>query len=78
MSAGRILTLSCSKSGASWLQLKTPTKADVTGGVVAALTQLVAHPQVGKTAIDGVVIGTTHFVNAVVTRSIATCPEPRR
>ena len=48
--------------------IKTPTTADVTGGIVKALAELAAHPQVGKVAIDGVVIGTTHFVNAVVQR----------
>ena len=48
--------------------VKTPTSADVTGGIVAALELLGRHPQVARGAIDGVVIGTTHFVNAVVQR----------
>src|SRR4029077_9915839 len=48
--------------------VKTPTSADVTGGIVAALELLGRHPQVAQGAIDGVVIGTTHFVNAVVQR----------
>jgi N-methylhydantoinase A/oxoprolinase/acetone carboxylase beta subunit len=48
--------------------VKTPTTADVTGGIVAALDLLGRHPQVARGAIDGVVIGTTHFVNAVVER----------
>jgi N-methylhydantoinase A/oxoprolinase/acetone carboxylase beta subunit len=48
--------------------VKTPTTADVTDGIVAALRLLAAHPAVGQGPIDGVVIGTTHFVNAVVQR----------
>jgi N-methylhydantoinase A/oxoprolinase/acetone carboxylase beta subunit len=48
--------------------VKTPTTADVTGGIVAALDLLGRHPQVARGAIDGVVIGTTHFVNAIVQR----------
>ncbi len=46
--------------------VKTPTTADVTTGIVAALAALVSHPEVVRGVIDGVVIGTTHFVNAVV------------
>src|SRR6266853_1704504 len=48
--------------------VKTPTTADVTAGIVAALSQLARHPEVARGMIDGVVIGTTHFVNAVVER----------
>src|SRR5271170_477885 len=48
--------------------VKTPTTQDVTGGIVAALDLLGRHPEVARGAIDGVVIGTTHFVNAVVQR----------
>ena len=48
--------------------VKTPTTADVTGGIVAALETLTRHPDVAQGQIDGVVIGTTHFVNAVVQR----------
>jgi N-methylhydantoinase A/oxoprolinase/acetone carboxylase beta subunit len=48
--------------------VKTPTTADVTGGIVAALALLGDHPEVARGGIDGVVIGTTHFVNAVVQR----------
>ncbi len=50
------------------LAVKTPTTPDVTRGIVAALGSLAAHPAVARGAIDGVVIGTTHFVNAVVQR----------
>src|SRR5260370_702759 len=48
--------------------IKTPTTADVTAGIVTALAALAGHREVGRGAIDGVVIGTTHFVNAVVQR----------
>ncbi|MBV9829921.1 MAG: hydantoinase/oxoprolinase family protein [Alphaproteobacteria bacterium] len=48
--------------------IKTPTTEDVTGGIVAALELLGRHPEVAKSAIYGVVIGTTHFVNAVIQR----------
>ncbi len=48
--------------------IKTPTTADVTTGMVTALAGLARHPGVAHGAIDGVVIGTTHFVNAVVQR----------
>ena len=48
--------------------VKTPTTADVTTGIVTALAELSAHPEVAAGTIGGVVIGTTHFVNAVVQR----------
>ncbi len=48
--------------------VKTPTTPDVTEGIVAALGLLGHHPEVARGAIDGVVIGTTHFVNAIVQR----------
>src|SRR5260221_8038733 len=48
--------------------IKTPTTEDVTDGIVAALDQLGRHPEVARGMIDGVVIGTTHFVNAVIQR----------
>src|SRR5205823_1563867 len=48
--------------------VKTPTTEDVTGGIVTALGLLSNHAEVAHGAIDGVVIGTTHFVNAVVQR----------
>jgi N-methylhydantoinase A/oxoprolinase/acetone carboxylase beta subunit len=46
--------------------VKTPTTEDVSGGIVAALELLSRHREVAHGAIDGVVVGTTHFVNAVV------------
>ena len=48
--------------------VKTPTTEDVTGGIVAALGRLVRHPTAAGGRIDAVVIGTTHFVNAIVQR----------
>jgi len=48
--------------------VKTPTTPDLPSGIVAALGSLTAHPVVARGGIDGVVIGTTHFVNAVVQR----------
>src|SRR3984893_9799252 len=48
--------------------VKTQTTADVTAGIVAALAELARHPEVARGMIAGVVIGTTHFVNAVVQR----------
>jgi N-methylhydantoinase A/oxoprolinase/acetone carboxylase beta subunit len=48
--------------------VKTPTTDDVTTGIMTALAELALHPAVARSAIDGVVIGTTHFVNAVVQR----------
>jgi N-methylhydantoinase A/oxoprolinase/acetone carboxylase beta subunit len=48
--------------------VKTPTTQDVTGGILRAVAELAAYPAVIPAQIDGVVIGTTHFVNAVVER----------
>src|ERR1700744_366320 len=48
--------------------VKTPTTEDVTGGIVGALDLLRQHQEVAQGRIDGVIIGTTHFINAVVQR----------
>jgi len=48
--------------------VKSPTTEDVTGGILAALDLLRRRPEVARGRIDGVVIGTTHFINAVVQR----------
>jgi N-methylhydantoinase A/oxoprolinase/acetone carboxylase beta subunit len=48
--------------------VKTPTTEEVTGGIVTALGLLTRHPEVTRGPIDGVVVGTTHFVNAVIQR----------
>jgi N-methylhydantoinase A/oxoprolinase/acetone carboxylase beta subunit len=47
---------------------KTPTTANVSDGIVSALKNLVADSGVDVTTLDGVMIGTTHFTNAVVER----------
>ena len=47
--------------------VKTPTSKDITGGVTEALSRLRAEPA-DQGDVDGVMIGTTHFVNAVVQR----------
>ncbi|MGB0555550.1 MAG: hydantoinase/oxoprolinase N-terminal domain-containing protein, partial [Alphaproteobacteria bacterium] len=48
--------------------VKTPTTEDVTGGIRTALQALLADPDVSANGIEAVMIGTTHFVNAVVQR----------
>jgi len=46
---------------------KSPTSADVRGGVIDALRTLIAQaPRTATTSIDYAVIGTTHFTNAFV------------
>lgn len=47
---------------------KTPTTEDVTGGIRTALRDLVATLTVPVSDVRAVMIGTTHFVNAVVQR----------
>jgi N-methylhydantoinase A/oxoprolinase/acetone carboxylase beta subunit len=47
--------------------VKRPTTADVTSGILDALKALRAEPAAGGT-VDAVVIGTTHFINAVIQR----------
>lgn len=47
--------------------VKAPTSEDVTGGILQALSQLRAE-SAGQGSVDGVMIGTTHFINAVVQR----------
>jgi N-methylhydantoinase A/oxoprolinase/acetone carboxylase beta subunit len=48
--------------------VKTATTADVTTGIVAALQRLLAAVEPGARRVDAVMIGTTHFTNAVVQR----------
>lgn len=48
--------------------VKTATTADVTSGITAALKQLLARQPVDLASVRGVMIGTTHFTNAVVQR----------
>ena len=52
--------------------VKTTTTEDITGGVLRALEDLVAELGEGRIgALDAVMIGTTHFTNAVVERARA-------
>jgi N-methylhydantoinase A/oxoprolinase/acetone carboxylase beta subunit len=47
--------------------VKAPTSADVTGGIVAAMRKL--RTQTGDAAdVGAILIGTTHFINAVIQR----------
>jgi N-methylhydantoinase A/oxoprolinase/acetone carboxylase beta subunit len=48
--------------------VKQPTTADVTTGIVAALRALLAGVPPERRRVDAVMIGTTHFTNAVVQR----------
>jgi len=48
-------------------KMKTPTTPDVTGGVLAVLRPLLAQLPSGAD-LTGIMIGTTHFTNAVVER----------
>ena len=47
--------------------VKTPTTTDVTSGIRAALARLLDQAG-GPPAVEAVMIGTTHFTNAVVQR----------
>jgi N-methylhydantoinase A/oxoprolinase/acetone carboxylase beta subunit len=47
-------------------EVKTPTTADVTGGIVTAVRSLLADRDVDIADVQAVMIGTTHFTNAVV------------
>ena len=47
---------------------KTPTTANVSEGIAKALRTVIADSGIDSAAIDGVMIGTTHFTNAVVER----------
>src|SRR3954451_19580132 len=48
--------------------VKAPTTPDVTSGILNSLSRLIATGAVGQRPIDAVMIGTTHFINAVVQR----------
>ncbi|OJJ76688.1 hypothetical protein ASPBRDRAFT_170896 [Aspergillus brasiliensis CBS 101740] len=48
---------------------KAPTTPDVTTGITAAVQAVIAAANVPLSSIGCVIIGTTHFVNAVVQRS---------
>lgn len=46
--------------------IKTPTTEDVSSGIVTALDTLLAEAEADVADVTGVMIGTTHFTNAVV------------
>ena len=48
--------------------VKTPTTEDVTGGIKTALDLLLQQTSADPTAVTSVMVGTTHFTNAVVQR----------
>ena len=48
--------------------VKAPTSEDVTGGILDALARLQTTSALAEKRIDGIMIGTTHFMNAVVQR----------
>ena len=47
---------------------KTPTTPDVGSGIITALRDLLAETRVAASEIQAVMIGTTHFTNAIVER----------
>ena len=47
-------------------EAKTPTTPDVTEGISSAIRALVASSGIGVSGVQAVMIGTTHFTNAVV------------
>ena len=47
---------------------KTPTTANVSEGIAKALRTVIEDSGINRATIDGVMIGTTHFTNAVVER----------
>ena len=47
---------------------KTPTTANVSEGIAKALRTVIEDSGIDRATIDGVMIGTTHFTNAVVER----------
>lgn len=49
--------------------VKRPTTSDVTSGIVAALSALEEAAEHGTTGVEAVMIGTTHFTNAIIEAS---------
>jgi len=56
------------EDGAVLRSVKAPTTEDVTGGILDALGRLAATGVLAAGGVDAVMIGTTHFVNAVIQR----------
>jgi N-methylhydantoinase A/oxoprolinase/acetone carboxylase beta subunit len=48
--------------------VKTPTTRDVTSGVLEALVGVLEQSAIAREAVAAVVIGTTHFTNAIIER----------
>ncbi len=48
--------------------VKSATTADVMSGVVESLVKALENTGINKSDVSGVMIGTTHFTNAVVER----------
>jgi N-methylhydantoinase A/oxoprolinase/acetone carboxylase beta subunit len=46
--------------------VKTPTTQDVTSGIVNSLDRVLSESRVTPSEIEGVMVGTTHFTNAIV------------
>lgn len=47
---------------------KTPTTDDITTGIITAVSTILRSSETDPTGITGVMIGTTHFTNAVIER----------
>lgn len=54
---------------AIWAWTKRPTSADVSGGVAAAIRAVLEQASVAPDAVGAVMIGTTHFANALIERN---------
>ena len=50
--------------------IKAPTSKDVTTGVLEALVGVLEKSRIGRDEVGAVVIGTTHFTNAVIERRL--------
>ncbi len=61
-------------------KIKTPTTENVTSGITTALKHVLDASGTATSAIAAVMIGTTHFTNAVVERRrlTANCDNPTR
>lgn len=57
------------RQGTLLAKAKRPTTDDVSGGVHAAIGAVVGRPEIDRTRITHVMLGTTHATNAVVERS---------
>jgi N-methylhydantoinase A/oxoprolinase/acetone carboxylase beta subunit len=49
-------------------KLKTPTTADITNGITTAMRHILDESHTAPGDVSGVMIGTTHFTNAIVER----------